>query len=396
MRWRDVIRERPLWILQAAIVAIFWRPLTTGTFFFRDLYQLFYPKKEFFVAAIRSGQIPLWDPLTNGGQPFLASPTNTSFYPSNLLFFMLPFRFAFNLDLVIHVLLCAIAAYWLARTLRFTPAAAFVSGASFALCGYTVSSINLSLPIHALPWVPLAIGFLHIGSPVAAGIAASLPLFAGSAELTAMLFVTMLAWRPRQMRIPLLAIAIAVGLSLVQTIPAAEVIRNSSRSHRRSYEAFTMWSVDPRRLPELIVPQFFGPTGTLADQDYWGRERESLGFPYILSIYFGLPLLLLAALGFTASADDFPRRTLAIIALAGAMLSLGKFLPGFRLVYELPLVATFRYPIKFLMITLLPLALLAGRGVDALRKRWWSAVAAAAAAIAAIVCAHFTDVFFGL
>src|SRR5205823_1178731 len=123
----DLSRERPFWVLLAAVVALFWRPLTTSTFFFRDLYQLFYPKKEFLVAALRSGQIPMWDPLTNGGQPFLASPTNTAFYPTNALFFVLPFQFAFNVDLVLHVLLCAAGAYWLARTLRLSPTAAFVS-----------------------------------------------------------------------------------------------------------------------------------------------------------------------------------------------------------------------------------------------------------------------------
>lgn len=386
-----------MWILVVLILALFYRPLTTETFFFRDLYQLFYPKKEFLVAALRSGQIPLWDPLTNGGQPFLASPTNTPFYPSNLLFFILPFRAAFNVDLVLHVVFCAVAAYWLARTLRFSPAAAFVSGAGFALCGYAVSAINLSLPIHALPWIPLTIGLLQKGSPIAAGIAASMPIFAGSAELTAMLFVTMIAWR--RARASLLAIGIAIGLALVQIIPAAQVIANSSRSHRRTYEAFTMWSVDPRRLPELIVPQFFGPTGTLADQDYWGRLRESQGFPYILSIYFGIPLLLLAVSGATVKDDEFPSRMLAALALAGLILSIGKFLPGFRLIYELPFVATFRYPVKFLMIALLPIALLAGRGVEAMRGRVWAAAAglvAAAFGAAIFVSGNLTSIFYGL
>jgi len=36
--------------------------------------------------ALRHGQIPLWDPLMNGGQPFLASPGNSALYPFNILF----------------------------------------------------------------------------------------------------------------------------------------------------------------------------------------------------------------------------------------------------------------------------------------------------------------------
>ena len=44
MRLRDMARERDLWILSAVVAALFWRPLTFETFFFRDLYLLFYSK----------------------------------------------------------------------------------------------------------------------------------------------------------------------------------------------------------------------------------------------------------------------------------------------------------------------------------------------------------------
>src|SRR5213078_2841365 len=134
MRFRDALRERQLWLLVALILAVFRRPLTTDTFFFRDLYLLFYPKKLFFITALRSGELPLWDPYTNGGQPYMASPANFVFHPSNVLYLIFPAMVAFNLVLVLHVVFCAIAAYWLGRTIGFSPAAAVAGGAVFALC----------------------------------------------------------------------------------------------------------------------------------------------------------------------------------------------------------------------------------------------------------------------
>src|SRR6185436_21065846 len=114
----------------------------------------------------------------------------------------------------------------------------------------------------------------------------------------------------------------AAGLSLPVLLPATTVISQSSRAgEKRTYDSFTSWSVHPRRLPELIIPQYFGPTNTLDDRDYRGRRWETKGFPYVLSIYFGVPLLLLAAFGATALLPhvDAPRRALAVLAIVALL-----------------------------------------------------------------------------
>lgn len=401
MRLRDVVRERGLWLLSAVTLAMFWRPLAIDTFFFRDIYLLFYPKKLFLVDAIRSGVPPFWDPLTNGGQPYLANPANFAFHPSNVLYFVLPPIVAFNWVLVLHVLFCAIAAYWLARTLNLPQTAAFVSGAVFALCGFTLSAANLTPVLLALPWIPVTVGLTHRalrdGRSVApAAIAAALPLYSGAAEVAAMLFATLIVWvgvtrydgvsRWGKAAAVATVIVFAAGLSALQTLPASSVIAQSSRSQRRSYQGFTTWSVSPQRLPELVIPRFFGPIGTLADRDYWGHSLESNGFPYILSLYFGVPVLLLAIAGASRACNaEVPRRALAIVTMLAVVLSLGRWLPGFRLIYDLvPLVATFRYPAKAIIVALLPISLLAGCGVVTIADR--RRVAVTIAVTAAAVC----------
>ena len=137
---RRIVSEPHPWLLAIAILLFFRRPLTDSTFFFRDLYQFFYPKRIEMVAALHSHELPLWDPLTHGGQPFLANPANTLFFPSNILFAILPPLLAFNVALVLQFVLCGLAAYALARSVDLSPRAAFVCGTVYAFCGYTLSS----------------------------------------------------------------------------------------------------------------------------------------------------------------------------------------------------------------------------------------------------------------
>lgn len=417
MRIRDLFRDRAVMLLTLVVAAMFYRPLATETFYFRDLYHLFYPKKVLWIDAVRSGIVPLWDQFTHGGQPYLALPPNYAWHPSNLLYLLLPVLFAFNLILVLHVLLCAVAAYWLGRTIGLSTSSAFIAGAAFAFCGYTLSTANLTHPLLGLPWIPLTIGLAHRslrdGRSIApAAVAAAMPLLAAAAELTAMLFVTLLVWfasqrdaGSRRARATAVAIVIAggIGLSAIQTLPAISVIEQSSRRQKRTYESFTSWSVAPQRLPELVVPRFFGETDSLRDESYWGRHHETGGFPYILSLYVGIPVLLLAFAGALGRGVPVsaPRRAIAGLAAIALLLSLGRHLPLFRLIYELPFVTIFRFPVKAQIAMLLPVAVLAGCGAEQMmksavtRRRLLMASIALAAVSTAVASALFASEAFG-
>ena len=383
------MRNRSVWLFVALVGAFFFQPLTTATFYFRDLYRLFYPKKLFFVAAIRSGQLPLWDPMTHGGSPFFANPQNFTLHPSNLLYLVLPALTAFNLVLVLHVLFCALAAYWLARDSGLTTSSAFIAGAAYAFCGYTLSTANLLPFLLALPWIPLTIALTQRAlresrSLIPAAISAAMPLYCGAADLTAMMFLIVVVWflfdRRAYAAIAFVLLG-AAGLSLVQTLPTTSVVAQSTRAEGMTYEAFTQWSVAPQRLPELVIPRYFGDTDSLVEERYHGRKYESQGYPYIISIYLGVPLLLLAACGARQ------RPALAVLAAIALALSLGSHLPGFRLIYEhVPFVTLFRYPVKAQMAALLPLAMLAAIGLGRMPRTPLKI----AAAVMAIALAFFS------
>src|SRR6478672_3423022 len=151
-----------MWLLTASTLAFFHRPLLGETFFFRDIYLLFFGKRVLWGEALRSGQLPLWDPLMHGGQPLLASPGNSGFYPFNVLFVLLPSLTALNVHLVLQFVCCALSAYFLARVLGASETGAFVSGAVYALCGYVLSSATLLVLMQAVPWAPALLGSSHL------------------------------------------------------------------------------------------------------------------------------------------------------------------------------------------------------------------------------------------
>lgn len=411
-----MLGERALWILVALTLLFFHRPLLGDTFFFRDVYLLFYGKKSLLAEALRQGQIPLWDPLMNGGQPFLASPGNSAFYPFNVLFLILPPLAAFNVHLVIQFVCCAVSAYFLARALGLSTIGAFVCGAVYTFCGYVLSSATLLVLMQAVPWAPALLGSMHLLVTeqrkrwlVSASIFGALPILGGGADMSAMSFALAAAWAifvptevpvARRLKLATLAIAFSAGLSLMLTLPAYEVIRNSSRGEKRDYATFVQWSVSPQRLPELVVPRFFGPTDTLARRDYWGGGYE-YGYPYMVSIYFGASAFLLALSGLASPLRG--RFLLAAFAVAGFVLSLGGYLPFFHMLYEyVPLIGIFRFPVKALQMTLVPMAVLCACGVESGPGRSSRAIRPAACAIAAtlilatIFHAKIAHAFFGM
>jgi hypothetical protein len=402
---RHFFRERALWLLAALPLLFFYRPLTGETFFHRDIYLQFFWKRVLLSKALLSGQLPLWNPMIHGGQPLLASPEHSVFYPTNLLYLILPSLTALNVAIVLQFIFCAMTSYFLARVIGISTRGAFLTGVAYTFCGFMLSTASLTLMLQALAWPPALIACAHLWLQtgarrwfIAAAVFGALPLVAGSAETAAMSFALMAAWvlavPDTTLRRRLLTVAGIVafsgGLSLMQTLPAIEVIRNSSRSAKIEYSGFAQWSLAPQRLPELVLPGFFGPTDTLARRDYWGGRYE-YGYPYIISVYFGAPLLLLAIAGIATGTPISRRGRVILAAFAGGgfVLAIGGYLPFFYFLYEhLPLLGIFRFPSKALELALLPIALLAGAAVERAHPR-----RLAVAAVIAVLAIGFTALF---
>jgi hypothetical protein len=157
-----------------------------------------------------------------------------------------------------------------------------------------------------------------------------------------------------------------LAIAAVQLIPMMELAGTSGRSRAIRADVFFAWSVNPKRYPELLFPKFLGSVYSVHDSDQWGMSLEELGTPYVVSIYFGVSALFLAIMGGLNKIldENFPRRiriSLLLLLTFSFFLVAGRFVPGFRKLVDLyPFIAVFRYPVKFIFLALLPVALLAG------------------------------------
>jgi hypothetical protein len=406
-------RRDPLpWAIATLGALFFARPLFLDwTFYFRDLHMVNLPGKEVLAHFWRQGILPLWNPYLHGGQPLLGDPIAAGFYPTSLLYVLLPPVRAFNVDLAGHVVFAALAAYALARGLRLARPAAWTVAMVYGFAGLTLSQVDVFGRLTGMPYLPLVLLAMHrrlAGGGrrwlALAALCGGLQLLGCAPEIAAFTWLTAGVWAlayPYPASVPrrLLELAAAVSLTLIlgaaQILPMAELTRDSRRGQGITYEAFTTWSVSWRQLPGLLVSGYLGPVDRLADDAYWGSAVVDQGFPLQPSFYLGIPALALAAAAIGGrSRAPLPRRVrwaLLGLAVGGLLLSLGRHLPGFALLYAVfPPSHAFRFPEKLLLLAVLPVALAAGCGVHELRrgaKTTVRGVAIAAASFAGIACA---------
>jgi hypothetical protein len=387
LSFKTLCKEKEFWLLVVLGILYFYRPLfLKETFFFRDLYLYFLPQKRLLVDFLHHWELPLWDPYLHGGQPYLADLNQSALYPGNLLFLFFPLFRAFNLTIVLHVILSAVSAYLCARVVGLRPISSYIAGMFFGFCGYTLSLINLWGRLLAFPYIPLLILSWHsyllqgkkkwFTSTVVFG---AIQALTGAPETSALSLIFLLGWTlfypyphrsyVRKIGFWVICTVFIVGLTSIQLFPTIEMTLQSNRGQGFSYENFTQQSLFFKRLPELIVPGFLGPIDTLRETDYWGWTLVNMQFPYILSIYCGCAAIALAVIGGVHKCYLHPLSSKVRAGLLGGcicalVLSLGRSLPVFRVFYAVPFMSMFRYPIKFLLAGILPLSLLAGYTVD--------------------------------
>src|SRR5580765_7323048 len=108
---------------------------TDQTFYFRDVSFFHYPLKRLVTESYARGEWPLWNPYIQLGQPLLANPNSMAFYPTQILFQILPFETAFELHFILHCILAGIATVLLGRKLGLSAFSAFLSAVIYNFSG---------------------------------------------------------------------------------------------------------------------------------------------------------------------------------------------------------------------------------------------------------------------
>jgi len=76
-----------------------------GTFFYRDFAILGYPQAQYLRDCFWHGELPLWNPLSNCGNPFLAQWCTLTLYPLSLFYLVLPLSWSLGVFCLGHVFL---------------------------------------------------------------------------------------------------------------------------------------------------------------------------------------------------------------------------------------------------------------------------------------------------
>ena len=335
---------------------------------FRDQADFFFPLKLFTAERLARGEIPLWNPWSGTGEPWLANGQSGVFYPPGLFFLLPSPALAAGLFLLFHFALGAAGAWKFLREEAASAPAAALGAAGYAGCGFAASLSAYWNHFGAwayLPWIALFArgGLRSWRSRGCLAAAVGFQFMAGSPELSAMgiLLALLFAWRarsrdpdwrdlPPRRRLFVGASAVLLGLALAAwvLVPMAELAFFSDRRAALSAGEREGGAVRPAGLASFA-----------------GLSPGRSGTEYLGSLHAG-PLLLCAA---AAAFTEKQRRPLAILlgvlALAGVLAS-ATGPPGAWLRAVAPLDRV-RYPAKALAWTFFAVPLLAGLGVDSFR-----------------------------
>jgi hypothetical protein len=422
-------RLAPLFLLSACVLLAVWKLTLGGRIIARgDLFLYFYPLRDYAAEALRAGRLPLWNPYTFMGAPFLANSQSGFFYPLNMALAWLPVAQAVSLSIALHLLIATLGAYALARRgFALDRVAALCTALLFGLGGYLGAQIEHLNQLQVLAWLPLCVlcvpgvqskamdraksdipplrmlalsallalqitaghtQSLYIAC-IVTGIAAliecatimsgrnrtSSPQSGGDVRFRpAQSLRTQLAQRElRAALAPVLLVAVAAALaaliSAAQLLPTLELSRESYRSGGLPFNEAGAFSWRPWVIARALLPTYGDP----------------LFAEYVA--YLGAGGIALCALGALAPGKPRKAKILALVlCVAGFVLALGIVTPVFNVLYRvLPGFNLFRAPARWLICFALGAALLAGLGVQALRNGVSRALALRWAALCALL-----------
>jgi hypothetical protein len=332
--------------------------------YFRDLSSQYAPDFAFVADALRQGVWPLWHSANNAGEPYLLA------YPVDLVLLLVGGRLApLGVGVALHLLVALLGGSRLARRLGMGPAAAWLCGTVYGLGGYTLSTVSLLPLFQAVAWAPWVLDAWLAASRSPTGrrlvvlaLVAALQASTLGAEIvlqTALVGLVLLedrsALRGRHLARFALAGILALALAAPAVLGASALVAGTARGEGFALTEALSFSLHPVTLGEIVLPKLLGDPHAFSDADFWGRAYFPHGYPYLITLYVGLPALLLA----TAARG---RRRLWGLAVVGLALALGRYGPLGLLPAEL--VLPFRGPQKLLFLTHVALALLAGFGLE--------------------------------
>jgi hypothetical protein len=348
------------------ILIPFWDvALGFRTFAVRDFGLYSFPAAAFQRECFWRGQWPLWNPYNCCGLPFLAQFNTLALYPLSLLYLLPPLTWGLPAFCLLHLFLGAMGMYFLARRWTGSPSAGAVAGVVFAFNGLSLNFMMWPSHLATFAWMPWVIWLTEEGwkrgarALIPAALAAAMELLAGGPETILFTWLILLAvalmegWKS-----PAAALAttrrflgtalLALALAAAQLLPFADLVHHGNRTTNFGGSA---WSMPLSGWANFLLPLF--------QTSQWQQIQVQHGQYWTSSYYTGIGIVFLALLALGRNRSGRVR-LLGVLLLASLVLALGD--SGFVFLWlkrAAPFLGLFRYPVKFVILTVAVLPLLA-------------------------------------
>ena len=390
-----------LLLLFAAFPAV-W--LGTQSFFRSDYGVLAYPFVHYHRESFWNGEIPLWNPLSNCGAPFLAQWGTMVLYPGSLIYLLLPMPWSLGVFCLLHLWLGGLGMFKLAERWTQSRFAAAVAGTVFVFNGISLACLiwpNYTVALGWMPWVVLLVerAWKDGGrTVVVAALAASMQMLSGAPEIVVftwlVLGMLLLVTSTQQSEFiffvgdkssdtsdqdslpqgteqqtksdkcytlpdPFAFGRFTAVILLVSLLCAAQLLPFFDllvHSQRDPSQAVSKWALPAWGWANLLVPLF---RFAMTPQGFYFQQGQE----FLTSCYVGTVAL---ALGLLAAWRVRDRRVwlLSGLAVFALLMAMGNNGPLFPLVQKvIPIVGIARYPVKFLILVSFVVSLLVAFGV---------------------------------
>lgn len=322
------------------------------------------------------GELPLWNPLSSCGIPFLAQWNTMVLYPGALFYLLFPLQWSLSVFCVLHLYLGGLGVYFLVRRQVGDNLAGAVGGMIFAFNGFMQACLMWPNNIAALGWLPwvflAGISAWQVGGRklLLAVSVGGLQMLTGAPEVILVTWLLLAGyflldlWRyrevaPAEVRVRAIRFGGMVGLiallAAAQLLPFLDLLAHSPRQADGQPVDWPMSTVAWIRFLMPLFHTTLRSTGLFKPVDQG----------WIHSYYLGAVAVTLVAIALLAV------RRPSVWLMGGAVLVAGLLAIGNNL-FLYPLAAKIlplgfiRYPVKFLIFSAALLPLLAAVGMRGL------------------------------
>ncbi|MGO8675173.1 MAG: hypothetical protein ACLQVX_04810, partial [Limisphaerales bacterium] len=339
--------------------------LGSQTFIYKDFGLFSYPIAYHFRESFWQGEIPLWNPLSNCGVPFLAQWNTQVLYPPALFYLLFPLSWSLGVFCLLHQIWGGWGMFLLAHRWTHNRFAAAFAGIVFSFNGLMLNSLMWPATIAGLGWMPWVVWLAERAwreggrTVVMAAFVGALQMLSGATEVilltwfligTLGLFELVRGELPRGrtfLRTGRVVLLIS-GLCAAQLLPFFDLLHHSQR---QGWGDSTLWP-----MPKDGWMNFFVP---LLHSHLQQGVHVQNGLYWTSSYYVGVATV---ALALWATWRLRHPRVWLLSAITGfcLVLALGDATAVYHwLNGHVSAIGLMRYPVKFLVLPVLVLPVLA-------------------------------------